>query len=212
MMQPLRGISAFLMKSIHRGASQKGVKDENNNFDVFFTIVNFRSYDSVASFILGLLYGISILEMKNKLQQQMTQKRTRRNRRRLTSSHCRRCHSTKTESKDQGDQDSTTIIPFLESIIPTTIAQVLTTTCFRAQRVYITRKDASPNSCGEILYQMLHPNPSYPSISPGHYTCKEPSRLKRLTHCKVYPWESIELEGVPLLFPRLSIAREQESS
>ena len=40
----------------------------------------------------------------------------------------------------------------------------------------------------------------------------EPSRLKRLTRCRVYPWEAIELEGMTPIILRVLSASEQELS
>lgn len=132
-------------------------KDENNTFDMISTMANFRSYDSVASFILrcqGAPYGIPTFDAKKKLQQQRTGSREPRNHRRLTSSYCRRCHSTQAEPTDHGHQDSTLL--FLENV--NSAAAAATTTTTTTTIIFICGDTFSSNFVLSVM--PLHPQNS----------------------------------------------------
>ena len=71
-----------------QGCHPRAPRDQDNNFDTILTMVNFRSNNSVASFVLRCQeasHGSSTFKAKTKPQQQIAETRGPQNRRRVKS-------------------------------------------------------------------------------------------------------------------------------
>ena len=164
------------------------------------------------------LDGLMTFGSENELQQQRAKNGRRTNRRRVASSFERTYHFAQAKSKDHGYQDST-IISFKKLLIQQQQqrrqeqqqSSAYPQRCVYAHFAFTLEGGYIPQFLGgnfithvTSLSQLSRP------ISLGHYTCVEPSRLKRLTRCRIYPWEAIELGGMTPIIPHLPNASEQE--
>ena len=71
-----------------QGCHPRAPRDHKSNFNMVFTMMNFKSNDSIASFVLRCqeaLHGTPTFEAERELQQQILETRGGRNRRRASS-------------------------------------------------------------------------------------------------------------------------------